>query len=571
MGADPRELTVKYVTNCRLHLVQNSAWTCPKMANFASQSAYDLHMDTPKDTNILDDANTDAMACYQALKAHDARFDGRFFVAVSSTRIYCRPVCRVKIPKFENCRFFNLAALAESHGYRPCMRCRPELAPRSLPWSTQDASRTLALQAARWLDEPLAWHGDSPTITKLASHLGVSDRHVRRLFEAQFGVSPLQYLQTRRLLTAKQLLTDTDMPTSQVALASGFASVRRFSDAFVTHYRLNPSALRKSVRNPTHSPVRNAQAAIDGQSCSVKLSYRPPYDSRFMLDFFRKRQLNTTESIADIANNTSARWTFSHQTGGKSHTGWLSVEFMPAQPAVTLKVSDSLRPVLPQVIRQVRALLDLDADPLAINAVLKNSFESNAPHQYAGLRVPGCLNGFELAVRAILGQQVTVAAGRTFTQRVVNAFGRAIETPFSELTRLFPTPEVLAAASGEALGQLGIVKQRQAAIMALARAVESKELYLHPGVNIESTMTKLRELPGVGDRTAQYIAMRALRWPDAFVAGDVALHKAMGLQHQAPPLHVKLSPTKTAAAALDASQQWRPWRSYAVMRAWTSL
>jgi AraC family transcriptional regulator, regulatory protein of adaptative response / DNA-3-methyladenine glycosylase II len=553
--------------------MQNGALTCPKMANFVSQSAYDLHMDTLKDTNAsanniaIDDANTDAVACYQALKAHDARFDGRFFVAVSSTRIYCRPVCRVKIPKFENCRFFDLAALAESHGYRPCMRCRPELAPRSLPWSTQDASRTLALQAARWLDEPLAWQGDSPTIAKLAAHLGVSDRHVRRLFEAQFGVSPLQYLQTRRLLTAKQLLTDTDMPTSHIALASGFASVRRFSDAFVTHYRLNPSALRKSAR----SPVRGSNAAIDGQSCSVKLSYRPPYDCRLMLDFFRKRQLNTTESIAEIANNTPARWTFIHQTGGKSYAGWLSVEFMPTEPAVALKVSDSLRPVLPQVIRQVRALLDLDADPLAINAVLKNSFESDKPHQYAGLRVPGCLNGFELAVRAILGQQVTVAAGRTFTQRVVNAFGSAIETPFPELTRLFPTPEALAAASGEALGQLGIVKQRQAAIVALARAVETKELYLHPSVNIESTMTKLRELPGVGDWTAQYIAMRALRWPDAFVAGDVALHKAMGLQHQEPHLHVKLSPAKTAAAALAASQVWRPWRSYAVMRAWTSL
>jgi AraC family transcriptional regulator, regulatory protein of adaptative response / DNA-3-methyladenine glycosylase II len=544
-----------------LHLVQNGAWTCPKMANFVSQSAYDLHMDTPKDA--LTGANTDALACYQALKAHDARFDGRFFVAVSSTRIYCRPVCRVKIPKFENCRFFDLAALAESQGYRPCMRCRPELAPRSLPWSTQDASRTLALQAARWLDEPLAWQDDSPTIAKLAAHLGVSDRHVRRLFEAQFGVSPLQYLQTRRLLTAKQLLTDTNMPTAHVALASGFASVRRFSDAFVTHYRLNPSALRKSAR----APARNSTAAIDGQSCSVKLSYRPPYDSRWMLEFFQRRQLNTTEFIANLAGNTSASWTFSHQSETKLHSGWLSVEFLTAEPAVTLKVSDSLRPVLPQVIRRVRALLDLDADPLAINAVLKNSFETESPHQYAGLRVPGCLNGFELAVRAILGQQVTVAAGRTFTQRVVNRFGSVIETPFPALTRLFPAPDVLAAASGEALGQLGIVKQRQAAIVALARAIADKKLYLHPGVNIDTTLAKLRELPGIGDWTAQYIAMRALRWPDAFVAGDVALHKAMGLQHQTPPL----SPAKTAAAALAASQVWRPWRSYAVMRAWTSL
>jgi len=513
----------------------------------------------------MDTANN-ATACYQALKARDARFDGRFFVGVSSTRIYCRPVCRVKLPKFENCSFFDHAALAESAGYRPCMRCRPELAPRSLPWSAQDASCTLALQAARWLDEPLAWGEASPSISRLAAHLGVSDRHVRRLFEAQFGVSPLQYLQTRRLLTAKQLLTDTDMPTSHIAHASGFASVRRFSDAFLTHYRLNPSALRKAVRNPVKTTAQTtAQTTKDWPSSTVKLSYRPPYNVQWMLEFLKKRQLNTTEFIAIKAINISAAWSFSYAFGESTYAGCLSVEFHPTQPTLQLKVSDSLRPVLPQVIRQVRALLDLDADPMAINSVLKSSFKDD--DATAGIRVPGCLNGFELAVRAILGQQVTVSAGRTFIQRVVDAFGTSIETPFPELTRLFPTPEALAAASGEALGSLGIVKQRQAAIVALARAVASKELALHPGVDIDATMAKLRELPGVGDWTAQYIAMRALRWPDAFVAGDVALHKAMGLQHQTPAL----SPTKTAAAALDASQAWRPWRSYAVMRAWTSL
>jgi AraC family transcriptional regulator, regulatory protein of adaptative response / DNA-3-methyladenine glycosylase II len=539
------------------------------MANSVCQQAYDSSM------NAISTDRSDAQACYQAMKSHDARFDGRFFVAVSSTRIYCRPVCRVKLPKFENCRFFDLAAQAESHGYRPCMRCRPEMAPRNLPWTTQDASSTLALQAARWLDEPSAWQDSNPSISQLATYLGVSDRHVRRIFEAQFGVSPLQYLQTRRLLTAKQLLTDTDLPIANIALTSGFGSVRRFSGAFLTHYRLNPSQLRKTARSSDIRAESSISTSKNETSYSrVKLSYRPPYDSQWMLDFFRKRQLNTTEFIAEAATNTPAVWSFMLQSGTKLYTGWLSTEFLPDQPMVLLKVSDSLRDVLPQVIRQVRALLDLDADPMAINTVLKNSFmtgDENCADRLAGLRVPGCLNGFELAVRAILGQQVTVAAGRTFTQRVVDAFGSPIETPFPGLTRLFPTAEVLAAASGEALGQLGIVKQRQAAIVALARAVASKELVLHPdvnpGVNIETTMAKLRELPGVGDWTAQYIAMRALRWPDAFVAGDVALHKAMGLLNREP----KLSPTKTAAAALEASQTWRPWRSYAVMRAWTSL
>jgi AraC family transcriptional regulator, regulatory protein of adaptative response / DNA-3-methyladenine glycosylase II len=516
------------------------------MANLTCQTEYDLTMNNAAEAN----PSHDALACYQALKAHDARFDGRFFVGVSSTRIYCRPVCRVKLPKFENCRFFDHAALAENAGYRPCMRCRPELAPQNLPWSAQDASRTLALQAARWLDEPLAWGEASPSITRLASHLGVSDRHVRRLFETQFGVSPLQYLQTRRLLTAKQLLTDTDMPTSHIAHASGFGSVRRFSDAFLTHYRLNPSNLRK-IGKSAHSPAKTTSQTSDTWPCStVKLSYRPPYNVPWMLAFFKKRQLDTTENIttkfiATEATNTPATWTFSYQFNGKLYVGWLSV--------------------LPQVIRQVRALLDLDADPMAINSVLAPAFGSD--EATVGVRVPGCLNGFELAVRAILGQQVTVAAGRTFTQRVVNAFGSTIETPFPELTRLFPTPEALAAASGEALGSLGIVKQRQAAIVALARAVKNKELALHPGIDVDATMAQLRALPGVGDWTAQYIAMRALRWPDAFVAGDVALHKAMGLLNLEP----KLSPTKAAAAALEASQAWRPWRSYAVMRAWTSL
>jgi AraC family transcriptional regulator, regulatory protein of adaptative response / DNA-3-methyladenine glycosylase II len=542
------------------------------MANVEQQTGYHLAMITAAEAA----PSHNALACYQALKAHDARFDGRFFVGVSSTRIYCRPVCRVKLPKFENCRFFDHAALAENAGYRPCMRCRPELAPQSLPWSAQDASRTLALQAARWLDEPLAWGETSPSITRLAAHLGVSDRHVRRMFEAQFGVSPLQYLQTRRLLTAKQLLTDTDMPTSHIAHASGFGSMRRFSDAFLTHYRLNPSALRKigkigkSARSPAKTASKPNPYPRNWPCSTVKLSYRPPYNVLWMLAFFKKRQLDTTENIttkliAAQATNTPALWTFSYHFNDNLYVGWLSVEFHPTQPTLLLKVSDSLRPVLPQVIRQVRALLDLDADPMAINSVLATAFGSN--EATAGIRVPGCLNGFELAVRAILGQQVTVAAGRTFTQRVVNAFGSTIETPFPELTRLFPTPEALAAANGEALGSLGIVKQRQAAIVALARAVASKELALHPGVDIDATMAQLRALPGVGDWTAQYIAMRALRWPDAFVAGDVALHKAMGLQNQTPPL----SPVKTAAAALTASQAWRPWRSYAVMRAWTSL
>ena len=241
------------------------------------------------------------------------------------------------------------------------------------------------------------------------------------------------------------------------------------------------------------------------------------------------------------------------------------VEFQPTDSHVLLQLSDTLRPVLATAIRRVRDLLDLDADPMAINAVLGNSFDTRGVLN--GLRVPGCLNGFELAVRAILGQQVTVAAGRTFVQRLVDAFGEPIESPYPALNRLFPSAERIAQLNAEDLGQLGIVTQRQNAILALAKAVSNKQLNLSSSANLADTVHALHNLPGVGDWTAQYIAMRALRWPDAFVAGDVAVHKAMVLLQHSP----KLSANKASAGAELASQLWRPWRSYAVMRAWSSL
>jgi AraC family transcriptional regulator of adaptative response / DNA-3-methyladenine glycosylase II len=229
-------------------------------------------------------------ACYLALKARDARFDGSFFTGVTSTGIYCRPVCKVRTPRRENCRFFGHAAQAESAGFRPCLRCRPELAPQTLSWSIQDASAILARQAARLLDEPDAWGDEAPTVERLAAKLGVSDRHVRRIFEAQLGVSPVQYLQTRRLLTAKQLLADTDLPITQVALISGYASVRRFNAAFLEHYGLNPTQLRRE------GPDRKSTGT---QGTAVRLGYRPPYDVQAMLGFFRKRLIGGIEFVAD--------------------------------------------------------------------------------------------------------------------------------------------------------------------------------------------------------------------------------------------------------------------------------
>jgi AraC family transcriptional regulator of adaptative response / DNA-3-methyladenine glycosylase II len=507
-------------------------------------------------------------ARYRALKARDARFDGSFFTGVTSTGIYCRPVCRVKTPRRENCRFFTHAAQAEHAGFRPCLRCRPELAPQRLVWSTQDGSGILAQQAAHWLDEPEAWGDMAPTlatscaslpppqahfalgrpggktgpVARLAARLGVSDRHVRRIFEAQFGVSPLQYLQTRRLLNAKQLLTDTSLPVTQIALMSGYASVRRFNAAFSEHYGLNPTRLRQ------------AGAAQADAGSTVKLGYRPPYDVAALLSFFHTRELKGLEAV-DPEQMLFGR-TLRIEVSGQSHVGWLQAQFDPARNQLALRVSDSLHSVLPLVIRRVRATFDLDADPQAIAQTLGDSFPGTE-----GLRVPGALDGFELAVRAVLGQQITVAAARTLAQRLVDQFGERLGTPWPGLNRLFPTPANLAGASPQALGDLGIVRQRQTAILALARAIADKRLLLQGGGNMHATIAALKDLPGIGDWTAQYIAMRALRWPDAFPAGDVALQKALGVREAKDP----------AREAEATSQAWRPWRSYAVIRAWASL
>jgi AraC family transcriptional regulator of adaptative response / DNA-3-methyladenine glycosylase II len=258
----------------------------------------------------------------------------------------------------------------------------------------------------------------------------------------------------------------------------------------------------------------------------------------------------------EAVTGTSLARTFAIDAGGQRHTGWLQAEFDVERCQLLLRTSDSLRGVLPLVIRRVRAAFDIDADPHAINARLHGSFPLGD-----GLRVPGTLNGYELAVRAVLGQQITVAAARTLAQRLVQRFGEPVQTPFPELDRLFPAAEVLAAAEGDALGQLGIVRQRQAAIVAIARAVAEGRVALHPGADVAATVLALKELPGIGDWTAQYIAMRALRWPDAFPAGDVALHKALGVQQSKQP----------AREAEAASQAWKPWRSYAVVRAWSAL
>lgn len=473
--------------------------------------------------------------------SRDARFDGHFYTAVKTTGIYCRPVCRVRMPLAKNCLFFASAARAEAAGFRPCLRCRPELAPAArLSWSTQDASQILAVQAMQLLDSAEAWAGAPLRVGDLALRLGVSERHMRRILTQYLGVTPSQYRQTRRLLIAKQLLCDTVLPIARIAQLSGFASQRRFNTAFASHYHLTPSACR-----------RQGQAISDTQ---LKLAYRPPYDERAMLQFLHQRAVPGLELCTSIDPAKGEYLRILRMVeGGQDRLGWVRLRFEPTAHQVHLQLSDSLLPTLPLVLQQVRRVLDLDADPLTIESVLGRDFA-----HCAGWRVPGTWDGFELAVRAVLGQQVTVAAARTLTQRLVHALGEPLATPWPELTHAFPTPQSLLHASPDTLGQLGIVRQRQQAIRALAHAVMHECLDLESGLQIQATIQALLDLPGIGEWTTQYIAMRALRWPDAFPAGDIVVQQRLDVRGR----------PQAARAAIAKAAIWQPWRSYAVIRLW---
>ncbi len=477
----------------------------------------------------------DAQAAYRALLAHDARFDGRLFVGVTSTGVYCRPVCRVRTPMQRNCRFFHNAPSAESAGFRPCLRCRPELAPGL---SLVDSPQVLAQHAARMIDEA-ARSGDDLYLPAVAERLGVTDRHLRRIFAAAHGVSPIDYLTTQRLLLAKRLLTDTPLAVTEVAHASGFASLRRFNDAFSTRYRMSPTALRKE------------RDFMPRGVLVLRLAYRPPYDIDAVLAFIAARCVRGVEAVD--AATLSLRRTLGVMHRGQRLTGWLAGRFIAERYEFALQVSASLLPALGTVLERVRQGLDLDADPALIDPVL-HGVPGPAT---AGLRTPNGMDGFESAVRVILGQQVTVAAARTLVSRLVERFGTAIATPHADLTRCFPDAATLAAASAEAIGTLGIVRQRVGALQALAREVHAGRIALHRGAPLAATQEALRALPGIGEWTVQLISMRALAWPDAFPATDIGVLNALG--------------TRDAKAAAQRAEAWRPWRSYAVMRLWRSL
>ena len=477
----------------------------------------------------------DQESCYQALVSRDPRFDGLMFVGVSSTRIYCRLICNSRRPLRRNCSFYPNAATAEQAGFRPCLRCRPELAPGN---ASVDATTRVAQAAASLIEDRTL---DEDGLDAVAARLGITDRHLRRAFGAEFGVSPVEFAQTQRLLLAKRLLTDTRLPVTEVAFASGFGSLRRFNALFKQRYRLQPSQLRRHPHN-------RASAAAAADALNFELSFRPPYDWPAMSAFLGVRAIAGVEAVQDGVYRRTVR----AQADRKEHLGWIEVAPSPKKPALRIAVSASLAKVLPPVLSRVKALMDLACHPAEVAQAL-----GVLARRHPGLRVPGAFDGFEVAARAILGQQVTVAAARTVAGRFAAALGDPIETPFASLNRIFPAAERVAELPYGRIARLGMPGARARTVVALARAVADGDLDLMPNADIDATLEKLRALPGVGEWTAQYIAMRALAWPDAFPHTDLGVMKALG----------ETSPRRVLAAG----EAWRPWRAYAVMHLWQSL
>jgi AraC family transcriptional regulator of adaptative response / DNA-3-methyladenine glycosylase II len=474
---------------------------------------------------------------HSALTARDSRFDGVFFVGVTSTGIYCRPICPAKTVKEANRRFFDTPQEAEQAGFRPCLRCRPELAPGNAP--VDDGQRIAQLIVER-LEEG---HFDGKAgLESIADQFELSSRQIRRIIQKELGVPPIQLLLTRRLLLAKQLLTETTLPITEVAFASGFSSLRRFNDAFNRRYGMPPTRLRRKA-------TEDGTAIAESGTSTLQLSYRPPYDWKGLLAFLAARALKGIEHVTDSSYARTV------QLGDAK--GWIRVTQATKKHALMVEFTHSLTPVLPALLSRVRALFDLNARPdliakhLARDVRLASSVRTNP-----GLRVPGAFNGFEMGLRAILGQQVTVKAATTIACRFVEAFGKPVVTPFAELNRLTPAPARVAAAGVDDIARHGIVATRCRSMIALAKAEGSGELSLDGGGhrNPDDSIRRLAEVPGIGPWTAHYIAMRALRWPDAFPKEDIAVRNNLG--------------GVTAKEAEALSQSWRPWRSYAVMHIW---
>jgi AraC family transcriptional regulator, regulatory protein of adaptative response / DNA-3-methyladenine glycosylase II len=473
----------------------------------------------------------DPEACYRAVLARDARFDGIFLVGVKTTGVYCRPICPARTPGRDRCLFFPTAAEAEQAGFRSCFRCRPELAPGAAP---VDALSRVVAAALRRIEEGAL--SDGTTIDTLAQSLGVSDRHLRRAVQAELGVSPLVLAESRRLAMARQLIVDTALPMTEVAFASGFRSVRRFNAAVLARYGRPPSEMRRSVRAGTAA----------GDSLTVTLQYRPPYDWDAMLGYLGAHALPGIELVRDGV--------YLRTVAIGARRGWLAVAADPKRSALRATISSSLAGALMAVVARLRRLFDLDARPAAIAAHLERD-RRLARHVRArpGLRVTGAFDPFEAAARAVLGQQVSVAAGRTIGGRLVERLGETLSTPHPELCRLFPEAAAVASAGPRKLGALGVPASRLATLRGLAAAIARGDLSLDGGEPAR-LVERIVALPGVGRWTAHCLAMRGLGWPDAFPEDDLVLRKALG--------------GISGRAARHVAERWRPWRAYGAAHLW---
>ncbi|HET8818875.1 MAG TPA: AlkA N-terminal domain-containing protein [Xanthomonadaceae bacterium] len=476
-----------------------------------------------------------ATVCEQARLSRDPRFDGLFFTAVSSTGIYCRPVCPAPAPKAANVRYYGSAAAAEAAGYRPCLRCRPELAPGEGAWRRGDETVARALKLidqGALVDAPLA---------DLAGRVGIGERQLRRLFVDRLGAAPIGVHGTRRLLFAKQLLTETTLPVTDVAMAAGFGSLRRFNTTFRDAYRMAPRDLRRRPR------VAGDDALV------LRVGYRPPHDLASMLAFLSGRALPGVETV----DRTGYARLIPPASVGDA-PAWFRVTPWPdGEHALRLELHGVPPARLLDVVGRVRRMFDLDADPATIAATLSAS-PALRPllRKRPGLRLPSAWDGFELAVRAVLGQQVSVAAARTLATRIAHRFGTALEAPPAPgLTHLFPGADVLAEAD---LAGIGLTRARADTVRGIARAVLDGRVDFRPERTLADFVDQWTALPGIGDWTAHYIAMRALGHPDAFPADDLVLRRAMAVDGKPP----------TARALTTRAEAWHPWRAYAVIHLW---
>lgn len=482
----------------------------------------------------------DRDACYRVLQTRDARFDGRLFVGVTSTGIYCRPICPARTPLLKNCRFHASAAAAQEAGFRPCLRCRPETAPDLASWrgTSNTVSRALAIISDGGLD------GGEAGVDALAERLGVGGRQLRRLFKQHLGASPVAVAQTRRVLFAKQLLQETRMPMAEVALASGFGSVRRFNETFHELYHRPPSALRRKAW--TELP----EGSVAEAGVTLRLRYRPPYDWPAMLAYLEARAIDGVEQVREGRYRRTVS-----QDGG---LGTVEVQHEPARDSLAVTVRFPSVRALPAILARVRRVFDVGADIETIGAHLsRDPFLAPLLAQRPGLRAPGGWDGFELAVRAILGQQVTVVAARQLAGRLVALCGEGMPDA-AGLCRAFPSPERVVSAD---LGALGMPGARREALKALAEAALADPRLFLPFGTVEEAIARLRSIRGVGEWTAQYIALRALRETDAFPASDLALLRGAANDAGERP---------TPADLLRRAEPWRPWRAYAAQHLWAA-